>query len=424
MAPDINNPSPVGDDAPPVTVPRRRHSSGGGKDKLLLVGGGVVIAVVVFMFLSSQHQKKPMALMGQQTPPSGTTKKTVKRSNANAIRPSAAITPSDQAAQQQQTQTNTGSISSDVVSSTATPIKPGNGTSEGSANLTGSSGRGREYASLNKIPKFPGPNQSSNGQWAPPKYGSEGSAERTGESGETPQQVQRELEQEVTAPSLVFTSAASTSVTPAGHNHSSSSSHDQEVSNFGLEPGYHISARIEAVVSTALMTPVVAVVQYNYERDGKIVIPAGARVIGSIANASANGMMNIKFSSMYMPNGKIVPIDAVATSQTLGPIKGFVTGRDRALKFLIGTLAGIGGAASLYGAASNSTSPITPTEELQTQLAANAGNSANNQIQQMNVQQRVVVTVPAGTPIFVTFTSAVKSSRLNNSAISLPGSGQ
>lgn len=52
------------------------------------------------------------------------------------------------------------------------------------------------------------------------------------------------------------------------------------VDNFGLASGYHVGARIESMASTALDAPVTAVVEYNYLREGKALIPAGARAIG------------------------------------------------------------------------------------------------------------------------------------------------
>src|SRR5438552_16052234 len=53
-----------------------------------------------------------------------------------------------------------------------------------------------------------------------------------------------------------------------------------------LPPGTRLLARLEAASTTALKTPVVASIEYNYERDGVIVIPAGATVIGEVQQSS------------------------------------------------------------------------------------------------------------------------------------------
>jgi len=49
------------------------------------------------------------------------------------------------------------------------------------------------------------------------------------------------------------------------------------ITNFGLEPGFHVAARLEASATTSVAAPVTAVIEYNYERNGEIVLPAGSR---------------------------------------------------------------------------------------------------------------------------------------------------
>ena len=53
-----------------------------------------------------------------------------------------------------------------------------------------------------------------------------------------------------------------------------------------LPAGTRLIARIDAATTSALQTPVVASIEYNYERDGTIVVPAGAKVIGEVRQAS------------------------------------------------------------------------------------------------------------------------------------------
>jgi hypothetical protein len=45
----------------------------------------------------------------------------------------------------------------------------------------------------------------------------------------------------------------------------------------GLATGTRLRARLESAASTAVRTPVLAVIKYNYERDGEIIGPAGAK---------------------------------------------------------------------------------------------------------------------------------------------------
>jgi hypothetical protein len=44
----------------------------------------------------------------------------------------------------------------------------------------------------------------------------------------------------------------------------------------GSATGTRLRARLESAASTAVRTPVVAVIEYNYERDGEIIVPAGS----------------------------------------------------------------------------------------------------------------------------------------------------
>ncbi len=70
-------------------------------------------------------------------------------------------------------------------------------------------------------------------------------------------------------------------------------------------------------------------IEYNYERNGQIVLPAGSRAIGRINNADTHGNMAISFDSVDLPNGSSVPISAVAVDTNLRSLKGQVTGSSR-----------------------------------------------------------------------------------------------
>ncbi|PYV20075.1 MAG: hypothetical protein DMG27_23940, partial [Acidobacteria bacterium] len=56
-----------------------------------------------------------------------------------------------------------------------------------------------------------------------------------------------------------------------------------------LPAGTRLVARLQAPASSALSAPVVAVIEYNYERDGEIVLPAGARAVGKLQQANSSG---------------------------------------------------------------------------------------------------------------------------------------
>jgi hypothetical protein len=94
----------------------------------------------------------------------------------------------------------------------------------------------------------------------------------------------------------------------------------------GLVPGTRLRARLESAVSTAVRTPVVAVIEYNYEQNGAIVIPAGARAFGRLEAADRSGYVGVRFDSLMMPDGSSVSLEATATDLQLRPLRGKVEG--------------------------------------------------------------------------------------------------
>lgn len=50
-----------------------------------------------------------------------------------------------------------------------------------------------------------------------------------------------------------------------------------------------------------------AVIEYNYEREGEIIVPAGAKAVGHIQQADRSGYMTIQFDSLMSPDGAAVP---------------------------------------------------------------------------------------------------------------------
>src|SRR5689334_787418 len=88
----------------------------------------------------------------------------------------------------------------------------------------------------------------------------------------------------------------------------------------GLPPGTRLRARLESAVNTAVRTPVVAVVEYNYEQNGEIVVPAGAKAFGRLEAADRSGYVGIHFDSLMMPDGSTVSLEAAATDLQLRPL--------------------------------------------------------------------------------------------------------
>ena len=112
------------------------------------------------------------------------------------------------------------------------------------------------------------------------------------------------------------------------------------------------------MASTALNAPVTAVVEYNYQRDGKVLIPAGARAIGKIAQADASGIMNINFTALEMPSGETVPVSAIGATTSLQALKGQVTGKNFGRSLAVRSLAGLGEAGAMLVGQGGSTAQL------------------------------------------------------------------
>jgi hypothetical protein len=242
---------------------------------------------------------------------------------------------------------------------------------------------------LSQVPAFQEPDTTPNGQgkWAPPPYG--------GSAGEQ-QELKRE-EEALSKPSLVFTAHAQN----AGR--SESGLRTQAVNNLDLAPGYHVAARLEAMATTAVHAPVTAVIEYNYERDGQILIPAGSRAVGKISQADPSGLINITFSSIEFPGGETVPIEALAADMSLQAIKGTVTGKQAGRSMLVRSLSGIGETAAMIVGAPSANSAFSENDLLRMRIADNIGNAGDQQIMQMMTMQHIVVSIPAGTEIYIIF---------------------
>lgn len=169
-----------------------------------------------------------------------------------------------------------------------------------------------------------------------------------------------------------------------------------------LPVGTRLVARLQAPVSTAVHAPVVAVIEYNYEQDGQIILAAGSQVIGKLTNANGQGYVSLHFEELRLPDGTTQKIDAGAMGLDYRPLKGDVTGRKRALTFLVQALTGVGEiAAYTVGGSPSSTSAFSENDLLRERLASNAAMAGQNQFNELTYNQNIVVTVPGNTRFYL-----------------------
>jgi hypothetical protein len=169
----------------------------------------------------------------------------------------------------------------------------------------------------------------------------------------------------------------------------------------GLATGTRLRARLESAASTAVRAPVLAVIEYNYERDGEIVVPAGAKAVGHIRNASRSGYVDIQFDALLMQDGASVPIDAAATDLDLRPLKGKVEGKNTGKNILVRSLSGIGQAGSVLIGRGSLSQPLGESDLMRERMSSNIGEAGDEQLSRLAMNQHIVVTLSAGVPIYV-----------------------
>jgi hypothetical protein len=176
----------------------------------------------------------------------------------------------------------------------------------------------------------------------------------------------------------------------------------------GLPTGTRLRARLESSASTAVRTPVLAVIEYNYERDGEIIVPAGAKAVGQIQEADRSGYMRIQFDSLLLPDGATIPIQAAATDLEMRPVKGKVEGKNTGKNVLVRSLSGIGQAGTMLLGRGSLSQPLSESDLIRERVSNNIGEASDEQISRLAVTSRIVVSVSAGTPIYVVLEQSSK----------------
>ena len=171
-----------------------------------------------------------------------------------------------------------------------------------------------------------------------------------------------------------------------------------------LPPGTRLVARLESAVSTGVKEPVVAVIEYNFEREGEIAVPAGAKAIGQLRQADRSGNVDIRFDRLEMPDGTTQRMDGVAMDLAFRPLKGSVSGTRTGTKFLVRTFTGLGTVAAYLvgnGGSSGFYGPLSESALLRERVANNVGVAGDEELNELAFNQNIVVTVPGNTRFYI-----------------------
>lgn len=169
----------------------------------------------------------------------------------------------------------------------------------------------------------------------------------------------------------------------------------------GLAPGTKLRARLESAVNTAVRTPVVAVIEYNYEQNGELLVPAGAKAFGHLEAADRTGYIGIRFESLLMPDGSSVNLEAAATDLQLRPLRGKVEGKHTGKNILVQSFAGVGQIAATLMGRGSLNQPLSEGDLLRERVSNNIGQASDQTMANLGLTEHIVVSVPADTEIYV-----------------------
>ena len=252
------------------------------------------------------------------------------------------------------------------------------------------------------------------------RYAQSGSSPHLEVAAESASRASSNPEAELKKPSLVFVSNPNNAVPNAG---GSSARGESEWGRAGgleaegtpldsvLPAGTRLVVRLESPACTAVAAPVVATIEYNYEHDGEIVVPAGSKTLGKLDQANSSGYVSLRFDRIEFPDGTTARMDGTSMGLDFAPIKGLVSGRRRGSQFLVQTLTGVGTVAAYLVGANNLSGPVSNGALLRERLADNVAIAGQSEMNQVAFNQNIMVTVPGNTRFYVVLQQTANSPR-------------
>ncbi|HEV3510827.1 MAG TPA: hypothetical protein VGS05_03925 [Candidatus Sulfotelmatobacter sp.] len=338
----------------------------------LLAGGAIAVMLLFLVVFSSPNATRKAASMRRTTPDLGRRVTPGQQASGQT----GSVTPLLNAQTEQSASLGAQDVTPEDVNQTARPMQPLSIPNPPASSPEGNEG---QYA-LGRI------NFSS-----PPRRHE--TLENNGASA-------RSVLDDLKKPSLVFVRSAQSDMA-SSHPRVASSTVEESPAMLALPAGTRLVARLQSVVTSAVKTPVVAAIEYNYERDGAIVVPAGATAIGSVSEADRSGYVSIHFDSLELPDGTSEKIDGAAMSLDYGPLRGHVSGKKTGTNFLVRAFTGLGEAATYLVGSVGLSAPLSESALLRDRMATNIGMAGDQELNSLGFNQNIVVTVPANTRFYI-----------------------
>ena len=367
---------------------QRQKSRDRSKSLFLVVGAAIAVVLLFLIVFSSPNTTKNRASSKRPGTPDLGRPETPGQPATSQM---GSVTPLMSAQTSREDLARSQTVTPDDVNKTARPVQPAPvpvRRPEANAPPTNP-----ERYAIGRI-EFPTAEGDQRGESASPKHNAVSTASKESDG--------------LRAPALVFVRSAQTS--PIGAAPQPALERPQEsIRTLNLPVGTRMIARLQSAVSSAVRTPVVAAIEYNYERDGEIVVPAGTKAVGSLQQVNRSGYVAIHFDTLEMPDGTTEKIDATAMSLTYGALKGSVGGRRTGTRFLVRALTGLGTVATYLvapNAGNGFNGPLSETDLLRERIATNVGIAGDQELTNLTFNENIVVTVPANTRFYLVLQKA------------------
>lgn len=375
----ISTNPPLSENGNAPYVPQKEKAKQLLKDnsRLLTIGAGIVLVLLLLAFNGiSRRSASPKN--------SGVNSKQPLIQAPNSDRAPASITPILDTGRSPAQETDGSLVNPDQIAHTATkPAKPSPGTTLGSVRPFDNT------QAWQPAPFQPGPQTADLGAM----------------TAATPEAIETKNQHDaMDKASLVFVRNNQSSAS----NTKSPDTATPVAWDIGLAPGTRLRARLESAVNTAVRTPVVAVIEYNYEQNGEIVIPAGSKAFGHLEAADRSGYVGIRFDSLMFPDGSSVSLEAAATDLQLRPLRGRVEGKHTGKNILVQSFAGVGEIAATLVGRGSLNQPLSEGDLMRERVSNNIGQASDQTVANLALTEHIVVSVPADTEIYVILQKAAK----------------
>ena len=130
--------------------------------------------------------------------------------------------------------------------------------------------------------------------------------------------------------------------------------------------------------------------------------------MGQLESADRSGYIGVHFHTLLLPDGTSMNIDAAATDLQLRPLRGKAQGKNTGKNILVRSLAGVGEAMATLVGQSSLNQPLNEADLLRGRVVSNIGQASDQEVERLAITERIVVSIPASTEIYVVLEKQTK----------------